>query len=144
MAKSKRKGQQHLPDRRLAGAFRFSAVDLAANRSGYMSLAQKWALPPLWQRAFAWLLNRLPSQSTPPIRKVTGRAHLKHHQYQIFAIHRTELRERFSVQFASQVFSLTAQQYRVLSQDVLYDVYCTADEQTILSLERAVHHTTDG
>jgi hypothetical protein len=138
MGKPKRDGRKHLPDRRLADAFRFSAVDLAANRAGYMSLAQRWALPPSWQRAFALILNRLPKQGMTPIHKIRGRAHLHYQQHQIHAFHRIDIREQFTVQFDGGVFSLTAKQYRVLSPDVLYDVYCTDDGRTILSLERAV------
>jgi len=141
----KRKRRPELPDRQIARAFGFSAEDLAANRSGFMSLAQQWDIPASWQRWLPWLALPLAAMTSrrEPVRELCGRAHLHYRQTQTFAFHRIDLREHFAVSFGSnqdETFRLTARQYRALSEGVPYRVYCAPDERIILSLERALNH----
>ncbi|MCA9884365.1 MAG: hypothetical protein KC546_21265 [Anaerolineae bacterium] len=138
MTEPKKKRLLDLPDRQLARAFGFSAIDLAANRSGYMSLPQQFAFPPSWQPLLRWIVDWLPQRHMPKVDVIRARAQLQYAQYQTFAFQRADLREVFTVQFGTVTFKLTPKQYRTLMQDVMYDVYITNDSQTILSLERVI------
>lgn len=142
MSKLKKKRQLDLPDRQLARAFGFSAIDLAANRSGYMSLPQHMAFPPAWQPLLRWIIDWLPQRNMPKVDVIRARAQLQYAQYQTFAFQRADLHEVFTVNFGMESFRLTSKQYRMLNSDVLYDVYVTRDTRTILSLERVVQGAT--
>ncbi|MAU10060.1 MAG: hypothetical protein CL607_09585 [Anaerolineaceae bacterium] len=142
MSKLKKKRHLDLPDRQLARAFGFSAVDLAANRSGYMSLPQHMAFPPAWQPLLRWIIDWLPQRHMPEVDVIRARAQLQYAQYQTFAFQRADLHEVFTVNFGMESFRLTSKQYRILNSDVLYDVYVTQDTRTILSLERVVQGAT--
>lgn len=142
ISKPKKKRQLDLPDRQLARAFGFSAIDLAANRSGYMSLPQQFAFPPSWQPLLRWIIDWLPQRNMPEVDVIRARAQLQYAQYQTFAFQRADLHEVFTVKFGMESFRLTSKQYRMLNSDVLYDVYVTRDTRTILSLERVVQGAT--
>lgn len=142
MSKPKKKRKLDLPDRQLARVFGFTAIDLAANRSGYMSLPQYLAFPPSWQPLLRWIIDWLPQRNMPEVDVIRARAQLQYAQYQTFAFQRADLHEVFTVNFGMESFRLTSKQYRMLNSDVLYDVYVTKDTRMILSLERVVQGAT--
>ena len=108
MSKLKKKRQLDLPDRQLARAFGFSAIDLAANRSGYMSLPQHMAFPPAWQPLLRWIIDWLPQRNMPKVDVIRARAQLQYAQYQTFAFQRADLHEVFTVNFGMESFRLTS------------------------------------
>lgn len=145
MAEDKYKKRRQPPDIRLAQAFHFTADDLAANRSGYLSRRQQgWLLFAL-QAMFARAARRLNAGKNTlklgfhPVASHCGRAQVEHE-----IINRMTQRpifyEVFRLRLEGQTvtFALTAQQHRALSDGIFYRVYyAPRDPGRILSIERA-------
>lgn len=140
----KRKREPSLPDRRLARAFQFSAADLSANRNGRLSPAQQWGISPALARFLDRLMAWIPAVDAPDwlfrrgrVATLCGRARLEYKQTQVMSHFRIDFYERHYVSFDSMMrFSLTAEQYRALSEGVVYQVYYDPDVPHILSIER--------
>lgn len=61
-----------LPDRRLARAFNFTSEDLAANRLGFMTRAQKWGVPALLRPVVRPLFSALPTRQRDRLDTLCG------------------------------------------------------------------------
>ena len=145
MMKDKRKNQHTLPNRQLARIFNFSAQDLAANRAGFMSRAQKWGIP-LWIRRIfgnigTGFVLRKPRRSA--VAHICGRAKLEYVQQQIHSHFHTDIQEYHYLHVADTRFLLNAQQHRAIGEGIVYHVYYAPQTRQILSLERAINRCNE-
>lgn len=133
MMSEKAKNQHSLPNRQVAKAFRFSADDLAANRAGFITKGQEWAIP-LSLRAFFSLRGR-----RQKVDSICGRIHLKYEQYQIHSLFHADFVEVYHVQLNETSFRITKGQYQTLHEGLHYRLYYKSDAKQILSLERVLN-----
>jgi hypothetical protein len=135
------------PDIRLAKAFKFTAEDLATNRSGYISRRQENSADVDY--AISWLLNRVfPSRVAKPKREFRsvnsecGRAKLAH-----FVVDRPVRPSKMSRGFwecyhlmfddEDLKFVISAEQYQTLAEGIIYRAYYDAAKpDKVLSIER--------
>ena len=144
MSRIKRKQQHTLPNRQLARIFQFSAQDLASNRAGFMSRAQEWELALWLRRLFGWVDDLLPLRWLTPTRRkrvehLCGKIRLEYVQHQIQAPFHSDIHESHYLYIGANRFSVTAQQYHSVAENVVFHVYCSSQTRKILSLERAIH-----
>ncbi len=144
---AKTKSLPDVPDRRLAAAFNFTEIDLAANRSGFLSWGQRWGLGRNGQyvvaKALPFLMHRRSKMPSNQVLTVCGRIQLVQHLEQVQR--QTKLREDFRLMLPEHglIFRLTAAQYRVLAEGVYYQIYYLEMPHHILSLERAMDNCRD-
>jgi hypothetical protein len=140
MMSDKRKNQHTLPNRQLARIFNFSAQDLAANRAGFMSQAQKWGVA-LWLRRLFNVGTDIASRKSrhPTIAHICGRAKLEYVQQHIHSHFHTDMQEFHYLHIADTRFLVNAQQHRAIGEGIRYRVYFVPETNQILSLERAIN-----
>lgn len=137
MINDKHKKTKQPPDIRLAHAFHFTADDLSANRSGYLSRAQQGRLSVAAQR----LVKRLFQRGGVGFREVLsicGRAHLEHDIINRMT-QRPVFYEVFRLKIDEQLinFPLTKPQYEALAEGIIYRIYThPRAPERILSIER--------
>ncbi|MEM9953723.1 MAG: hypothetical protein AAF846_19090 [Chloroflexota bacterium] len=146
----KRKYRPQQPLGHLGKAFQFSQDDLAANRAGYMTLAQKFGLK-FWERPLylwalqlpplKWLAGKNPKQA----RRITGKVR-KHHHSRVVVFDsggngggHQEVLEQYRIEIDSgkgvETFYVRAKQYGALPDNLKVTLYYDASEQRILSVE---------
>lgn len=140
MTAEKQKRQHSLPNRQLAQAFSFSADDLVANRSGYLTQAQAWSIP-LWMRGiFQQMSDFSPfkQKQNKTVDMLCGRAVLTYEQQQIESIFHSDFVEVYKLSINTMQFRLTPSQYRAIGEGLVYRLYYSLETQRIVSLERAI------
>jgi hypothetical protein len=139
----KTKALPDVPDRRLAIAFNFTEVDLAANRSGFLSWGQRWGLGRHGQKWLPPMLRPLMRGQPSKVLTVCGRIQLTQAIEQVQR--QTKLREDFRLILPEHglMFRLTAAQHRALTDHIFYRIYYLEAPNHILSLERALDHGRD-
>lgn len=145
MTAEKQKRQHSLPNRQLARAFTFSADDLVANRSGYLTQAQAWSIP-LWMRGiFQQMSDFLPfaQKQNKAVDIICGRAVLTYEQQQIESVFHTDFVEVYKLSINTMQFRLTPSQYRAIGEGLVYRLYYSAETGQIVSLERAINGCFD-
>jgi hypothetical protein len=129
-----------LPDVRLARLFDFTAADLAANRSGFLSWGQRWQLGCNGQRYWGWLIPYIQGRRvgiTERVATVCGRIRLVYQVREVFMVRQARMVETFTLTFVhhGHSFPLSRAQYSALHDGTVYRVYHHG--QTLLTLERA-------
>lgn len=137
------KRQHHLPNRQLARAFNFTAIDLGMNRAGYMTWAQEHDIP-IWQRErFAWLgkyIRWFRPRKQKSISHICGKIKLSFEIKEYHSARQTMTQDIYKLTLLETglIFGLTQPQYHIITERVAYHIYFVQDSYRILSLERAV------
>lgn len=140
-----KKHRNLLPDRQLADAFSFTSEDLAVNRLGFMTEAQRWRVPMLWRPLAQMIFHTLPTRQRRQIDTVCGKLTVT---MQYGLDYRGFRRHFHVVNFGggnSLTFDLNSTQHTLLArqQGLIYRAYYVcfnAYKCRLLSLERL----TDG
>ena len=129
-----------LSDVRLARAFGFSADDLAANQSGFLSAKQAQRLPAWLQRPSSWLSRWLPTrQKTSYVARVVsicGQADVQQNLHEVHGGRYQISYRRLSLTGCDVSFRIDPAQVRAIESGARYRVYTEAGSTRILSLER--------
>ncbi len=140
MTVEKQKRQHTLPNRQLAQVFRFSADDLVANRAGYLTQAQAWAIPLRMRGMFHRLSQLIDLYSKrKKVEMLCGRVNLQYEQQQIQSIFHSDFVEVFKLKLNTVEFRLTREQYHAIAEGVVYRLYYSVDNKQIVSIERAIN-----
>ena len=145
MTAEKQKRQHSLPNRQLARAFAFSADDLVANRSGYLTQAQAWTIP-LWMRGvFQRMIDLSPLKTSQrkTVDMLCGRVELHYEQQQIQSVFHSDIVEVHKLILNTMQFRISPVQYRAIDEGLVYRLYYSAETQKIVSLERAINGCPD-
>ena len=138
MTKAKRKNQYTLPSRQLAKAFRFSAADLASNRAGFVTDAQRWNLP-MFIRWLGWVGEDLSysSKNRPIATRICGKIKIQQKLHEVHGGRFQVQWRRLTVEGRDESFSLSQEQASLLSDGLVYHLYYDSRNGNLLSLERA-------